>query len=268
MLSCSEKPDIEYELSRDCYNHYKAKSYKVALSVCEESADHGDVQAMWYIATTYYYGLDKQGKNAEKSFAWYLRAAEAGLAKAQRFVGESYLYADGVDEDFSLAYEWLNKAAKQQDMSAEFAIAIMFLDGKGRNKDTSSAIAWFKKAASKEHIMAINNLAWIYSTSSHKMFRSPKKALFWANQLPVSTDSSDMTIDEKEPSQLSKDSYLYFDTQAAAYALSKDFNKAVELQQQAIALLPSNIKPEDLSGYEQRLEFYQQEKPWIDETIK
>lgn len=267
LTACSETPDIASQLSRDCYSHYKAKSYKVALSVCEKSAEQGNSRAMWYMGTMYYYGLGKQGKNAEKSFAWYLRAAEAGLTQAQRIVGESYLYADGVEENFELAYQWLSDAAKQQDRNAEFAIAMMFLEGKGREKDLSSAIAWFKRAASQRHRMATNNLAWIYATSAYKSYRNAKKALFWANQLPVPSETHGEAALAKA-AELDSSLYLYLDTQAAAYALSEAFEQAVERQQQAIAWLPDTLTAEELSGYQQRLAFYQQKKAWVDETMQ
>jgi hypothetical protein len=261
LVSCSDKPDPAYELSRDCYNHYKAKSYDVALSICEKAANHDDVYAMWYLATIHYYGVSQQEQNKEKAFSWYSRAAEAGLVKAQRFVGESYLYADGVDENFELAYKWLNKAAEQQDALSEFALGNMYLEGSGRKQDISLAIAWFKRAALQKHTMAINNLAWIYATSSNVSYRNPNQALFWAEQLPASLDNTEIPVAEN------KDRLLYFDTLAAAHALSNNFDKAILFQERAIKMLSEDIEPDELKGYQERLDFYKQNKPWVDESI-
>lgn len=246
LLGCSDERQVERDLSQDCLNHYRAESYLVASSTCQKAADYGILRAQWLLGHIYYFDLAKRGSTKEQAFEWYLKAAKGGWPEAQTFVGESYMYADGVAEDFEKAYSWLSKAVQHYDPNAEFAIGMLFYNGNGRAKDLSSALSWFKKAASKEHIMSINNLAWIYATSSQKAFRNPKKALFWANKLRSKSQGKP----------------LFLDTRAAAHALAEEFDVAIALQNEAISLLPKDIADNRLVEFEQRLVSYQNNQSW------
>ena len=244
--ACSDDRVVRQELLEDCVNHYRATSFQVAQKTCLKAAKSDIVEAQWLLANIYEYDLTGQGAEPEKAFQWYLSAAEGGMAEAQTIVGDAYLYARGVAEDFEKAYSWFNKAAQGGDANAEFSIGYMFFTGKGRVKDISSAISWFKKAAHKEHSMSINNLAWIYATSKEAAFLSVKKAQFWAEKLMVDGG----------------DSAVFLDTKAAVYALAGEFSKAIELQHQAIANLPENVEEERLLEFQKHLETYQQNQAW------
>ena len=253
LWSCEDDREIKLSLFQDCYNHYRAESYKVASRTCLVAAEYGIARAQWLLANIYYYDLAQIESTRAQAFEWFVRAADNGLPEAQTFVGESYLYADGVDEDFVKAFNYLNKAAKLQDPQAEYAIAMMFYNGQGRTKDVSAAISWLKKAASKQHSMSINNLAWLYATNKSQSFRNAKKAMFWAQKL---------MLDPRYPENDS----TFLDTKAAAYALAGNFGEAIKLQNQAIEALPDDIEEETLVEFQQRLETYQSESAWVEIT--
>jgi TPR repeat protein len=253
LSGCADEEPIEHGVWQDCYNHYRAESYKVAAISCEKSFNQGVVHAAWLLGHINYYDLAQQKTTIEQGFAWYLKAAESGWPEAQTYIGESYMYGDGVTQDFTKAYDWLIKAAQYRDPNAEFALGMLFYDGKGRPKDISTAIIWFKKAASKRHAMSINNLTWIYATSPHKAFRSSEQALLWADRL-----------DEKLMSQQTEQS-IFLDTKAAAHALAENFELAVTLQNQAISLLPENVEESRLLDFQKHLEAYQQNQAWQEE---
>ena len=244
--SCSNDEDLIQQDIIDCINHYRAESYLVAATSCEKAANSGVVQAQWLVGDIYYYDRSNQGTTKEEGFNWYLKAAENGLPDAQTFVGESYMYAEAVNQDFDKAYHWLTKAAAYRDPHAEFAIGMLFYNGDGRPKDISSALSWFEKSALQGHSMGINNLAWIYATSPHQVFRNEEKALFWAQKLDITTP----------------DKAMFLDTQAAAYALAEQYEKAISLQNQAIAMLPEEIEEKQLLEYQKHLEAYQKQLPW------
>ena len=54
----------------------------------------------------------------KEAFAWYERAADAGVASAMNQLGLAYLRGDGVEEDQELAKEWFQKAADAGDSNA------------------------------------------------------------------------------------------------------------------------------------------------------
>jgi uncharacterized protein len=252
LFGCTDEKSAEHGLWLDCYNHYRAESYKVATVSCEKSFEHGVVQAAWLLGHINYYDLADHKTTREQGFQWYLKAAENGWPEAQTYIGESYLYGDGVKEDFSKAFDWLVKAAQFRDPNAEFAIGMLYYDGKGRPKDISEAIIWFKKAAFKRHAMSINNLTWIYATSPHKAFRNAEQALLWANRL-----------DEKLMSQHTELS-IFLDTKAAAHAIAEEFELAVSLQNRAISLLPENVEESRLLDFQMHLEAYQNNQAWLE----
>lgn len=252
LSGCGEQEKQKNELWQTCYSHYRAESYLVAKETCQHASDKGIVGAQWLLGHIYYYDLASQSTTREQGFNFYLKAAENEWPEAQTFVGESYMYADGVAEDFEKAFFWLNKAARFQDPNAEFAIGMLFYDGKGREKDISSAIAWFKKAAEKQHLMSINNLAWIYATSEHQAFRNIDKALYWVKAL------------EPFLRNISQQDSIFLDTKAAVMALSNNFETAISLQNQAISLLPEDVEEARLIEYQKHLEAYKSNQAWLE----
>lgn len=248
LFACSKAPDKAQLLAEDCFNHYKAESFKVALQVCRQAADLGNAYSMMLLGDIYYYDLAAQGKDAKQAFNWYLQAAEQGMVGAQTLVGESYLFADGVEEDFDEAYQWFKKAAAQDDSDAQYALGRMFSAGKGRPKDISVALSWHKKSAASGHVDSINSLAWIYATTANKSLRNAKKAVYWAEKLTPHADSNHMLLD----------------TQAAAYALAEDFQRAIKLQQQAVEHIPEDAEQQLVEELNLRLQAYQNGEAWIE----
>lgn len=246
LSACSDERQQEYDLLQDCEAHYQATSYLVAIKTCTKAAEKGIAKAQWLLANIYQYDLTETGAQPELAFKWFLRSAEGGDPRAQTLVGKAYLYGSGVSEDFKQAYQWLNKAAGNGSADAEFSIGFMFYEGKGRQKDVSAAISWFKKAASKEHVISINNLAWIYATSTQKAYQNTQKAQFWAKKLNL--------VKEKTP--------MLLDTLAAVHARAGEFAQAIELQNQAIAGLPEDIEEGELLEFQRHLEAYQKQQPW------
>ena len=245
---CEDERLVRQTLADDCANHYRAESYKVAARTCLKAAEYGVPYAQWLIANIYYYDLDDTGHQKSDSIKWFVAAADSGITQSQTFVGESYLFADGVEEDFKKAYHYLKLAADVADPQAEYNIAMMFYDGKGRNKDVSAAISWLKRAAAKNHTMSINNLAWVHATNPHKTYRNAEKAMFWADKLPKDAD----------------DSSTFLDTKAAAYALAGNFEEAIRMQYKAIEALPEDTEEDMLLEFQTRLEFYQDNRAWTE----
>ncbi|MDR2456331.1 MAG: sel1 repeat family protein [Deltaproteobacteria bacterium] len=81
-------------------------------------------------------------KNYQASFDWYVKAAEAGDARAMRRVGEMLFSGllDGPDKKGALA--WLEKAAVEGDLEAMLELAKILQD-----KDPEKAKRWLERAA-------------------------------------------------------------------------------------------------------------------------
>jgi tetratricopeptide (TPR) repeat protein len=93
---------------------------------------------------------------------------------------------------------------------------------------------------------AYNNLAWLFATAKARGFRNGKKAV-------------ELALKACELSDWRKAEYL--DTLAAGYARTGDFDSAVKWQEKALGYSKSP-RPSEL---QQRLNFYREHKPWLED---
>ncbi|MGA2964340.1 MAG: tetratricopeptide repeat protein, partial [Candidatus Korobacteraceae bacterium] len=80
--------------------------------------------------------------------------AEAGDARSQRELGNSYLIGVGVPKDESQAAIWYRKAAEHGDAEAQFLLAMLYEQGRGVPKDAGQAAVWYQKSAAKGNTFA------------------------------------------------------------------------------------------------------------------
>jgi tetratricopeptide (TPR) repeat protein len=104
-------------------------------------------------------------------------------------------------------------------------------------------LAALRVAAEKDDLAALNNLAWIMATSSDSAIRDGRTAVVFAERAVAKTG-------RKDPGML--------DTLAAAYAEAGDFAKAVDAQQEAIALCQDERRKTDFTT---RLKLYASKTP-------
>jgi tetratricopeptide (TPR) repeat protein len=93
-----------------------------------------------------------------------------------------------------------------------------------------------------------NNLAWVLATCPAEELRDPQRAIALAEAEAASTDFQDDAV---------------LDTLAAACAAAGDFAKAVEREQQVIALAGDEESGRD---YRERLELYRSGQPYFQEA--
>lgn len=78
---------------------------------------------------------------------WWRRAADAGLAEAQRNLAICYMDGTGVDCDPERAASWMELAAEQLDVLAAHAMGEFFSDGVSCDADEAMARHWFERSA-------------------------------------------------------------------------------------------------------------------------
>ncbi len=134
-----------------------------------------------------------QGKDYEKAFEWFQKAADRGDGKAQYFLGDMYNKGKGVDQDSGKAFEWFQKAKKSSneknmdleafelmmkdllevqlvllekgkkgDREAQYILGKMYYDGDVVEQNYAKAIKWFEKAAEQDVADAQYHLGLIY----------------------------------------------------------------------------------------------------------
>ncbi|CAR22083.1 tetratricopeptide repeat protein [Lachancea thermotolerans CBS 6340] len=93
-----------------------------------QAAMQGEPSAMLGLCAWYLMGAEPAfKKDEEEAFQWALRAAKAGLPKAQFTIGYFYEKGKGCEPDAASARKWYERAAKNQDPRA-----ISKLEGEGR----------------------------------------------------------------------------------------------------------------------------------------
>ena len=83
--------------------------------------------------------------------------------------------------------------------------------------------------------MALNNLGWLYATSTDPNVRNPEKALEYALKAVAATKEENAGV---------------LDTLAEAYFVNGRYSEAVETERKALALEPRDSFKESLKKYE------------------
>jgi len=122
-----------------------------------KKAEAGDARAQNAVAESY----DKN-QNYKEAFAWYSKAANYGLARAQYNLGVMYAEGRGVPQDDKKALDWYSKAANQGDAGAQYNLGQMYRTGRGVAQDNKKAVAWYTKAANQGFADAQSNLGAMY----------------------------------------------------------------------------------------------------------
>ena len=93
----------------DGVNAYEKGDYKTALTIFEDLAKKGDIDAQYNLGLMYDNGYGVK-QDYKKAFEWYEKAANQGYAKAQFNLGLMYVKGEGVRQDYKRAKEWFGKA--------------------------------------------------------------------------------------------------------------------------------------------------------------
>ena len=95
----------------------------------------------------------------------FQKAAEAGEANAQYFLGNMYQTGRGVTKNYTEAVKWFRRAAEQGHTGGQYFLAGMYEKGIGVREDKGEAVNWYRKAARQGHPLAQKalqrlNLSW------------------------------------------------------------------------------------------------------------
>ena len=157
-----------------------AKDATKGISLLEQAADKGDVEAQLLLGKTF--SKDNEGGPAQDlavSFKWFSRAAEQQNAEAQYNLGLMYAIGQGVAKDEKVAVDWCRKAAEQGLASAQFELGVMYADGLlGVAKDEKVAVDWYRKAAEQGFAAAQYNLGLMY-VDGRGVAKDEKAAVEW-----------------------------------------------------------------------------------------
>ncbi|MDE8347822.1 MAG: tetratricopeptide repeat protein, partial [Acidocella sp.] len=137
-----------------------------AFALLRRRASLSDHQAQFDVGTLLDGGWLKTEtvvpKNNRAAFAWYHKAAAAGLAPAQNSLGYLYQTGAGVPRNLARALFWYQKAAEQGFAIAQNNLGAAYQIGAGTAQNYAAAAAWFQRAAAQNEPNAENRLAYLY----------------------------------------------------------------------------------------------------------
>ncbi|GBC14530.2 kinase-like domain-containing protein [Rhizophagus irregularis DAOM 181602=DAOM 197198] len=110
-----------------------------ASNLYQKAADNGYKLAFYRLATYYYYNGKEMGKNLEKAFYWFQKAAENGDIAAMNNLAKCYENGEGTEKNLEKTFNWYQKAAENGDIAAMNNLAKLHYDGKGTEMNVEKA---------------------------------------------------------------------------------------------------------------------------------
>ena len=128
-----------------------------AMRWYQRAAEAGSAQAQFYLGLMHETGTNRTIDLAEAT-RWYSMAARQDHALAQYKYATALHFGHGVAVDSDTAAEWYEKAARNNIPQAAFNLGYMREHGQGGTKDIAAAADWYRRAAIKGVVQARYNL--------------------------------------------------------------------------------------------------------------
>lgn len=215
---------------------YGQDKVDAGLQLLVRAADLDNVRALLDLAELYATGsLVAPDRGLAEEY--YVRAAE--LDDEAKLGYARFLLSPAMGKAFNdRAYQWLRVAAKARKPHAMLLIARLFHNGTHVDQSTRRARAWLRKAVktAPDDASVVNDVAWTLTVTRLPKLHDARYALKIMERV-MADDSADA---RRNPA--------YLDTWAAAYAANGDFERAISIQEQAIAIKQANA--DDGRNYE------------------
>lgn len=125
----------------------EASRQRDTLRRLQESAEAGDVRAIYYLATLYDSGFDSIPVDTAESTRLYLLAAKKGYAPARNFIGFRYYKGEYLPKNIDSALYWIRLAADDGDITAAANLAYLLTESPDIPHDEAEAMKWLTIAA-------------------------------------------------------------------------------------------------------------------------
>ncbi|MCC5885293.1 MAG: sel1 repeat family protein [Gammaproteobacteria bacterium] len=204
--------------------HFGSENQPAGVDLLRQAVERDNLDAMVLLARLRYNG-QFVSQNRTAALQLLKRAAAGGHPEGQLFYARHLLSTDdgeGFDEQ---ALTWLRQAAESgESAEAMLLYGTLLARGEFAPQDTVRAVNWFKQAAERAvDADTINTVAWILVVAEQQDLRDPQHGLALMDALMTQDEAAAMNA-------------AYLDTWAASYAANGDFQRAVEIQQQAVAV--------------------------------
>src|SRR6185437_379350 len=152
-------------------------SHADELADLTTKAQRGDAESQFELAQRY-----AEGKGVDKdeahALAWFKKAADQDLGKAEVSLGSIYAHGFGVKQDWAESIRWYRKAALQGDPVALHNLGLDFNYGHGVGRDYEQAANYFRLGAEQGQPRCQYNLGLLYE-EGHGVDQSPSEACLY-----------------------------------------------------------------------------------------
>jgi hypothetical protein len=156
---------------------FRAKNFNAALAHFGKAAAAGHAPAQNYLGYMYRHGFGVDQDYA-KALAWYQKAAAQNHAGALNNIGYMHRHGLGVAENFADARDWFRRSAERGDPAGQYNLGQMLADGVGAAPDYREAMKWYRAAADQGHPRAAMGVAHLYAQGLGTD-ADPSEAYFW-----------------------------------------------------------------------------------------
>lgn len=202
--------------------HFGINDTKKAIGLLEKAASLETIRAITLLSS-YYYAGEHVEKDVEKAASLMHEAGALGDTGARMSYARILVELEKDRGTFAeSALPWITQAGEDDDVNAMMFLGEVYAKGNQVRHSTRRAKRWFKRASdTSKDPQIINHVAWTLTVSDQTRLRDTSYALEIMERM--------MNQDPQ-----ARRNPAYIDTWAAAYAANGDFERAMELQQEAL----------------------------------
>jgi TPR repeat protein len=203
-------------------NQYGEDNRASGITLLTQAAAAGHSEAAIFLAHLYYSG-DLVDQDLDAARDYYVQAAAQDNAFARRSYARFLLDRSIEQESDPRVFDWLEELASDDDAEAMLLLGNLHARGVGTEQNFRRAVNWYKDAVrtSPDDATIVNEVAWTLTVSN---FEGLKRIRYARSIMDTMMEANEEARGRPE----------YLDTWAAAYAAAGDFDRAIELQQEAL----------------------------------
>ncbi|MGE0622308.1 MAG: hypothetical protein AB7I04_02915 [Pseudomonadales bacterium] len=203
---------------------YGEENRSSGVTLLTQATEANHPEAALFLAHLYYTG-DVVTQDLARARDYYVQACQLDNDFAIRSYARFLLDRTAAQPADPRILKWLETLAKSDDAEAMLLLGNFHARGLGTTQSFSRAVRWYRQAVKTAPADAsiVNEIAWTLTVSNFEELKRTKYARTIMDTLMESN------VDARARPE-------YLDTWAAAYAANGDFDRAIELQQQALAV--------------------------------
>ena len=204
---------------------YGEENRSSGVTLLTQAAAANHPEAAMFLAHLYYTG-DVVDRDLDQARSYYVQACQLENPFARRSYARFLLDREADQKPDPRIVPWLEALAKDDDdPEAMLLLGNLYARGFGVKQNFSHAVRWYRDAVkhAPNEASIVNEVAWTLTVSNFEKLKRTGYAR------TIKDNLMEKNVDARARPE-------YLDTWAASYAANGDFDRAIELQQQALTV--------------------------------